>query len=48
MWTNDDWLILAGMVATVLAIIMLVAIGNLFSIAATLKEILAEVRKGKS
>lgn len=45
MWTNDDWLILAAIFGGVLGIIMLFAIGRLFTIATTLKEILAELRK---
>jgi hypothetical protein len=45
MGTTEDWALLASIFGGVLGIIMLFAIGRLFTIATTLKEILAELRK---
>lgn len=42
---ESDWLLFGGVAAVVLAIIVLLAVGKIFAIAATLKEILEELQK---
>jgi uncharacterized membrane-anchored protein YhcB (DUF1043 family) len=47
MWTDSDWQILAVIIAFIVGIVILFAVLKLFTIAAMLKEILAELKHDK-